>query len=452
MGIAYEITDPVFGRCAHPVTCGMGLTIGQGLVYPEVNYTLPAFRLSQETLGDVRSEFKEMVSKILSRSRELGVPGLVLEFEQPFELTLNAEWGALITADHKELMRKFHDETGIPCALRVTIADIRDKTRPPRMRSGDEIKRMLDAFRLCAEAGADILSIESTGGKEITDEALTEGDIKGVLFGMGVLGGADMAFLWKAIVDISAKAGVVAGADSACGFGNTAMRLADMGYIPKVFAALVRAASAARSLVAFEQGAVGPSKDCAYEGIYLKALLGIPIALEGKSAACAHFSHIGNIASAYCDLWSNESVQNVKLLSGYAPEVCAEMLAYDCRLMNEATRRGEAGRLRDWLVAGDAGLDPQAYVLGPAVVRAVAEALASEKTCYARSRAAALAAAELLAKGIGAGELKISKREQAWMDRVRSEIEGLPTDEAAFIRQTLPEYKDRFLPAEYGIS
>jgi methanol--5-hydroxybenzimidazolylcobamide Co-methyltransferase len=32
-----------------------------------------------------------------------------------------------------------------------------------------------------------------------------------------------------------------------------------------VLAAVVRAMSAVRSLAAFEQGALGPSKDCAYE-------------------------------------------------------------------------------------------------------------------------------------------------------------------------------------------
>src|ERR1035438_10450247 len=48
---------------------------------------------------------------------------------------------------------------------------------------------------------------------------------------------------------------------------------------------------------------------------------GCSISMEGKSASCAHFSPIGNIASAMCDLWSNESVQNVRLLSGSAPEI-----------------------------------------------------------------------------------------------------------------------------------
>ena len=91
------------------------------------------------------------------------------------------------------------------------------------------------------------------------------------------------------------------------------------GILPEVLAAVVRAASAVRGVVALEHGATGPWKDCGYEGIILKAVSGRPISMEGKSATCAHSSPLGNIASAACDLWSNESVQNVQLLSGKAP-------------------------------------------------------------------------------------------------------------------------------------
>jgi len=132
----------------------------------------------------------------------------------------------------------------------------------------------------------------------------------------------------------------VPGGDSACGFANTAMQLAHQQMLPEVLAAVVRAMSAVRSLAAFEEGAVGPSKDCAYEGPIVKAITGVPISMEGKSASCAHFSPVGNIAAAMCDLWSNESVQNVRLLAGNAPEVFTESLIYDCRLMNVASSRG----------------------------------------------------------------------------------------------------------------
>ena len=37
----------------------------------------------------------------------------------------------------------------------------------------------MSSFDLCAQAGADLLSIESTGGKELHDDALLNGDLAG---------------------------------------------------------------------------------------------------------------------------------------------------------------------------------------------------------------------------------------------------------------------------------
>ena len=58
---------------------------------------------------------------------------------------------------------------------------------------------------------------------------------------------------------------MVPGGDTACGFANTAMQLAGglKGHmLPHSLAAVVRAMSAVRSLVAYEAGALGPGKDC----------------------------------------------------------------------------------------------------------------------------------------------------------------------------------------------
>ncbi len=145
------------------------------------------------------------------------------------------------------------------------------------------------------------------------------------------------------------------------------MVLAERRYIPRLFAAVIRVMSVAKP-VAFERGAIGPNKDCAYEGVFIKAITGYPVALEGAEAACAHFSPIGNIAKAYADLWSNESVQNVKLLGGMAPTVSVEQLVYATRLMNVASAEGSARTLRDWFVTSDAHFDPQAYIFQPDVV------------------------------------------------------------------------------------
>jgi methanol--5-hydroxybenzimidazolylcobamide Co-methyltransferase len=102
------------------------------------------------------------------------------------------------------------------------------------------------------------------------------------------LGPRDVAWLWREITLMCESSRTsVPGGDTACGFANTAMQLAHQKMLPEVLAAVVRAMSAVRSLVAFEQGAVGPSKDCAYEGPVIKAITGCPISMEGKSAACA---------------------------------------------------------------------------------------------------------------------------------------------------------------------
>lgn len=128
----------------------------------------------------------------------------------------------------------------------------------------------------------------------------------------------------------------------------------------------------------------------------IKAITGCPISMEGKSASCAHFSPVGNIAAAMCDLWSNESVQNVRLLSGSAPEAYTELLIYDCRLMNTAACRGRATELRDWLAESDEVLSPQALLLSPAATWRIAQAIVGVGDGYRRTLAEYLIIPEVL--------------------------------------------------------
>ena len=244
---------------------------------------------------------------------------------------------------------------------------------------------------------------------------------------------------------------VVSGGDTACGFANTAMQLAHQKMLPEVLAAVVRAMSAARSLVAFEHGAVGPSKDCAYEGPVIKAITGCPIAMEGKSATCAHFSPLGNIAAAMCDLWSNESVQNVRLLSGNAPEAYAETLAYDCRLMNIAAARNQALTLRDWLTESDEWLSPQAAILSPRAVCRIAEAIVAVPDTYRRTLAAGQTAVAILREGQAAGTLKLAPKERTWLDRIEKELLASPPSEAELLAQMAEPYGEFYLPSSYGL-
>jgi methanol--5-hydroxybenzimidazolylcobamide Co-methyltransferase len=313
---------------------------------------------------------------------------------------------------------------------------------------------MMELFEQGMLAGGDLLSIESTGGKEVSDEALMMCDIKAVMFALSVLGVRDMRFLWKKIAGLAEKHGKIAAGDSACGFGNTAMVLAEKKYIPRVFAALVRVISVVRSIVAIEEGAVGPDKDCAYEGPFLKAITGIPISMEGKTAACAHLSPIGNIASACADVWSNESVQNIKLLSGPAPVAYMEQLEYDVRLMNEALKAGPAytQMLQQLLVSSDIYTDPQALILAPENVISISKALITGDSYVANARNGALAALHIIEEAYSAGKMQLSDMELAYIPLMRDDLASIPDSEESFVEMMLPFLdQGKFILSEYGL-
>jgi len=409
--------------------------------------------MTDETWPEVVAHYEQMAEQILRRVASLAVPGIVLEFELLPPMTERPEWGAELTALLKRHLQAYYDKHHLAAALRVTPTDIRDRLKPPLMRTGQAWERLNRSLELCAEAGADILSIESIGGKEVHDQALMYGDFPGIVFALGVLAPRDMSWLWGEMGDICARhPGVVPGGDSACGFANTAMQLAHQKMLPEVLAAVVRAMSAVRSLAAFEQGAVGPSKDCAYEGPVMKVITGYPISMEGKSASCAHFSPLGNIAAAMCDLWSNESVQNVRLLSGNAPEVFTELLTYDCRLMNTAAAsEGGALQMRNWMTVSDEWLSPQAAVLSPDATMKIATAIVGADTPYHRTLAAGRAAVEILKSGVAQEKLHLSRKEQQWLTRIEDALDALPKEEEALIHDMEAQYGSLYDKQSYGL-
>ncbi len=449
-----NVEEFIFGRSPNPLSLHNGLVIGDGEVYPELNFTLPDMLISEKTMVDVRVQYQQMINDACRRAVELNLTGLVVEFELLPDLTAHPDWGAEITKILKETLLETQQKYGVKTALRVTPNDNREFIKPPLLRQGDHFERMMQSFNLCARAGADMLSIESTGGKEIHDEAILNGDLAGSVFSLGILGSRDMAFLWDRIVEISEVHQVVPASDTACGFANTAMVLAEQRFIPRVWAALIRVLAVPRSLVAFERGAVGPGKDCGYEGPFIKAITGYPISLEGAEAACAHLSPIGNITKAVPDLWSNESVQNIKLLGAMAPTVSLEQLAYATRLMNVATKDGiqSARQLRDWFVKSDVFTDPQAYVLNPEIVIKLSREIISESTPYLRTRKAAQTTLACLRDASRNKELPLSKNEQRWLDQLSRQADLLEEDEGAFVagyRPKIDAAKIRF--EEYGL-
>jgi methanol--5-hydroxybenzimidazolylcobamide Co-methyltransferase len=451
------ITDPTelrFGVAPKPLTTRHGLTIGGGLVYPELNFTLPPMFVNEQTMPDVRRHYRDIISGATLRAAELEAPGLVVEFETLPPMTETPAWGIELAKILLDGMEHARDKHGLKSVLRMTPNDTREMERPPRMWSGKLWDCMIETFEGSAAAGAELLSIESVGGKEVNDDALTMGDISQVIFALCVMGVRDMRFLWTELDRIARKHGVHCAGDSACGFGNTAMVLAEQKMIPRTFAAVVRAITAVRSLVAFECGCVGPGKDCAYENPILKAITGFPMAMEGKTAACAHLSPLGNIAAATCDTWSNESVQNIKLLGGMAPTCYVEQLIYDCRLMNAALADGRDAALlyRKWMIDSDAALDPQAYILTPENSVAIAHTIVTARNAYDAGKAVALKAVSLLRDGHVAGALKIPEREVPWLDTIQDAVENLPEKEDQFIDQMMAVVDtSKFVATDYGL-
>ena len=449
-----EASELRFGVAPRPLTTKRGLTIGGGLVYPELNFTLPTMVVDEATLPEVRQQYREIITEATERAVDLEAPGLVIEFETLPPMTENPAWAIEITKILQEQMEGAYASSALKSVLRVTPTDIRDMVHPPQMRSGRAWERMLETFEGCAAAGAELLSIESTGGKEVHDGALLTGDLSQVLFALCIMGVRDMRFLWSHLAGIASAQGVHCAGDTACGFANTAMVLAEQGMLPRVFAAVVRAISAVRSLVAYECGAVGPGKDCGYENPILKAITGFPMAMEGKTSACAHLTRVGNIAAAACDTWSNESVQNVRLLGGMAPVCYLEQLVYDCRLMNEASADGpdSALTLQKWMIRSDAALDPQAYILAPENAVKIATAIVEAGSPYAAGRAAAEVTLNLLRRGAKEKMLRIAPREGQWLDRMEKALHQLPADEDEFVAQVTGKLDgSKFRPEDYEL-
>lgn len=451
-----EIPDPkdlIFGRSKHPLEYGLGLKIGFGEVVPEIKY---APRPGTETsLERLRAEYINVTNEVLNRAINLGFPSVQLETEYIAQMTYNPTWGEEIVRVQRDILERYHKEYGIRCALRATIGDVR--TAEDGLRDGKYHSDVVESFERAARH-ADLLSIESIGGKEVFNYALIRSDIKGIVFAVGILACLDMQFLWQEIVSIARNAGVIAAGDTDCAHSNTAMQLAGglLGKeLPHSVAAFIRALGAARSLVAYEEGAIGPGKDCGFENIIVKAITGLPMSFEGKSSACADSTLVGNIAGAACDLWSNESVQQGELFGGTNPQVFTEILGYDCALLNAATKTGNQKVLRDVMVASDMYRDPQALVLAPQSACRIGGAIVGEGDGYhARALRAGDEALAILQEAQKDGLLEVPPLESKFLGALVHEVDGIATEEGVFADEMIEKYRNAgvgFSVRNYGL-
>jgi methanol--5-hydroxybenzimidazolylcobamide Co-methyltransferase len=453
---AYTNLDEfVYGHAKNPVKLKNGMVIGGGTIYPELNFTVPTMKLIDSTWADAVECYREIITKTCIRAHQLEVPGFVAEIETLPEMTFKPKWAIEICKLVVDIIKEHESKYGIKGAVRITPNDNREGDAVEHMFRGPRWDETMEAFEGSGKAGADFFSIETCGGKEAHDDALMFCDLHQDVFAYAGPACHDMEKIWTNIVAIAAKyPGTVAAGDTACGLANTAMVLAEQGYIPRVFAAVDRVMASVRSLVAQEVGCKGPDKDCGYEGPYVKAASGNPISMEGRVASCAHLSACGNIAVCVADLWSNESVQNIQLLSGIAPVASFETLAYDCRLMNQATKVGHNKIVRDLNADSDSYLDPHAYILRPDVVLDITKGiLAAGEDYYARTKAAAQLTTAALDKAAKDGKLRLIDREKEALKKLLDEAGSLPATLDDLAKEVLPDIKEngKFDPKKYDL-
>jgi len=450
--MAYDSgAEMMFGTAKKPVTTKRGIVIGGGFVHPEVvPHPRPG---SEKTMKTLLREYERANGDALERMVIVGHPTLCIENEHIFQMTHNPKWGGEIAAQTARQMDDYLAKYGLKASYRSTIADLR-KPDMVDMRTSDYTKEVIESFKECAKY-ADVVSIESMGGKEIFDHAIIRNDIGGILFGIGVLGAIDMEWMWNQIVEIAKKNNCIPGGDTNCSEANTAMFMAGgmtSKDVPHVIAALSRAIAASRTLVAYECGATGPTKDCAYEDPIIKAMTGVPIATEGKTSACAHSDLAGNLIAAVCDLWSNEAVEYHDMFGATTTSVFAEILGYDCAMFNSAIELGYQKQMQEILVNSDMYRDSHSLILAPDNAWQVGNAIVSNRATsnYVSAKAGALKAGEII---LGDAKMKLTAHEKAALTKAMADLKALPESEGNFIDMCLKKYKDvkGFSPKSYGL-
>jgi methanol--5-hydroxybenzimidazolylcobamide Co-methyltransferase len=449
--MAYKNADEMmFGTAKKPVKTKRGLNFGGGYVIPEiVPHPRPG---SEKTMKTLLREYERANGDALERCVIVGHPCLMVENEHIFQMTHNPKWGGEIAAQTARQMDEYLDKYGLKAAYRATPADLR-KPDMVNMRDSDYTREVLETFEECAKY-ADVVSIESMGGKEIFDYAIIRNDVAGLLFGQAVLGGLDMEWMWTQIVEIAKKHGCIAGGDTNCAEANTAMFMAG-GYIskdvPHTLAALSRAICVSRTLVAYECGATGPTKDCAYEDPIIKSITGVPIATEGKTSACAHSDLCGNVIAAVTDVWSNEAVEYHDMFGATTTAVFAEILGYDAAAMNASIDLGYQKEFQACLVNSDRYRGPHPFMLCPDNAWEIGKAVVENNaSLYSRGRAAAVRCGELM---LGDPQLKLTKFEKEGLEGFMKDLDALPDNEGDFIDMCLKKYGKvkGFNAAAYGL-
>ena len=57
--------DLLFGTAPHPLQTRMGMHIGGGIVYPELNFTLPSIEIKSDNWSQIRTHYEQIITGAL---------------------------------------------------------------------------------------------------------------------------------------------------------------------------------------------------------------------------------------------------------------------------------------------------------------------------------------------------------------------------------------------------
>lgn len=107
--------------------------------------------------------------------------------------------------------------------------------------------------------------------------------------------------------------------------------------------------------------------------------------------------------------------------------------------------------MRNWMVASDEWLSPQAAVLSPEATIKIASAIVGADTPYHRTLAAGRAAVEILRSGATREKLCLSRKERQWLARIDEALEAFPAEEAKLISDLETQYGSLYDKTSYGL-
>jgi methanol--5-hydroxybenzimidazolylcobamide Co-methyltransferase len=126
-----NLNEFIYGVSKKPVTLKNGMVIGGGMIYPELNFTMPTMLITKETMPEVLRQYKEIIEGACKRAKELYLQGFVAEVELLPPTTYNPQWGIDIVKTVKEVVNDYEQKYGLKTGIRITPVDIREDLKSP---------------------------------------------------------------------------------------------------------------------------------------------------------------------------------------------------------------------------------------------------------------------------------------------------------------------------------